>query len=90
MTDSSKKEYFESFAIFKYAMHGVMRSAGSCTKMGTQLPAFSVKMRFSTVSRGGKGTSVCRFGVRNYQNIRVSMNIPEDPSPSLPTLPVVT
>jgi hypothetical protein len=31
MTDSSRKLYFESFAMRRYAMHGVIRSAGSST-----------------------------------------------------------
>jgi len=53
MTDSRRKLYFESFATRKYAMHGVMRSAGSSTKIGTQFPRFSWMMRRSTVSSVG-------------------------------------
>ena len=53
MTDSNKKLYFESLAMRRYAMHGVMRSAGTSTYTGTQLPRFSCKISFSTVANDG-------------------------------------
>ena len=56
-TDSRRKLYFESFAIRRYATHGVRRSPGSSTYTGTQFPCFSLRMMFSTVERGGNAGS---------------------------------
>ena len=59
-TDSSRKLYFESFAIRKYATHGVIKSPGSSTYTGTQFPSFSLRIMFSTVERGGNAGSFCQ------------------------------
>ena len=41
MTDSRRKLYFESLEMRRYAIHGVIRSAGSCTNTGIQFPSLS-------------------------------------------------
>lgn len=53
ITDSSRKLYLESLATRRYAMHGVIRSAGSWINIGTQLPRFSRIMSCSTAARDG-------------------------------------
>lgn len=59
-TDSKRKLYFESFAIRRYATHGVRRSPGSSTYTGTQFPRFSLSTICSTVASGGNAGSFCK------------------------------
>lgn len=81
MTDSSKKLYRESFAMRKYAMHGVRRSAGSCTNTGTQFPRFSWRMIFSIVGSGGYGINVleCRQKWISSNQSSECRSLPEGP-----------
>lgn len=72
-TDSSRKLYFESFAIRRYATHGVRRSPGSSTYTGTQFPCFSLRMMLSIVDSGGNAGNFCEKGAR-YRQLRVQLS----------------
>ena len=80
-TDSRRKLYLESFAMRRYATHGVKRSPGNSTYTGTQLPRFSLRMMFSTVESGGNAGSFCVRAMAssmphsNHNRVRIDLGV---------------